>query len=262
MDDLDSILADTIRYLEQQKAAGVERIEVCPKTVAELSDVPAISAAPKTQNLKPNTFPPPSAPAPRASDKATALDAIWQRAKVCVQCAELAERRKTVVFGVGNPEARLVFVGEAPGEDEDIQGEPFVGKAGQLLTRIIEAMGLKRSDVYIANILKCRPPNNRKPLPDEAARCKPFLIEQLEVIQPEVIVALGATGVEGLLGLTGITKLRGTWLTCKLPSGKEILVMPTFHPAFLLRDPSQKKFVWEDMQKVMAKLGLKRPKTL
>jgi DNA polymerase len=280
MNELDQILADTIRYLEQQKAAGVEHINVTPETLAELSIVPAIYAAPKTQNPKPQTTPslstvPPlhhsttpltSAPPiqnPKSkiqnSQKAQALDAIWQRAKICVQCAELAERRKHVVFGVGNPEARLVFVGEAPGEDEDIQGEPFVGKAGQLLTKIIEAMGLNRSDVYIANILKCRPPNNRKPLPDEADRCKPFLIEQLEVIQPEVIVALGATGVEGLLGLTGITKLRGKWLTYKLPSGKEILVMPTFHPAFLLRDPNQKKFVWEDMKAVMAKLGLEIP---
>lgn len=260
MNELDQLLADTIRYLEQQKAAGVERVEVHPETLAEVSVVPAIRPAPTLQHS--NTASAPRSPlsAPRASDKAAALDAIWQRAKVCMKCAELAERRKHVVFGVGNPEARLVFVGEAPGEDEDIQGEPFVGKAGQLLTKIIEnGMGLKRSDVYIANILKCRPPNNRKPLPDEADRCKQYLIEQLEVIQPEVIVALGATGVEGLLGLTGITKLRGKWLTYKLPSGKEILVMPTFHPAFLLRDPNQKKFVWEDMKAVMAKLGLEIP---
>jgi uracil-DNA glycosylase family 4 len=277
MNELDQLLADTIRYLEQQKAAGVERVEVSPETLAELSVIPAASLqhstlhAPRsdaaTLDAAPIQNPKPS---PRDakqskiqnSDKAKALDAIWQRARVCVKCAELAERRKNVVFGVGNPEARLVFVGEAPGEDEDIQGEPFVGRAGQLLTKIIESgMGLKRSDVYIANILKCRPPNNRKPTPDESTRCKPFLIEQLAVIQPEVIVALGATGVEGLLGLTGITKLRGNWLTYKLPSGNEILVMPTFHPAFLLRDPNQKKFVWEDMQKVMAKLGLKRPKS-
>ncbi len=263
MNELDPLLADTIRYLEQLKESGVERVEVSPETLAELSVVPV--PRPSSTLRRPTT--PPHSVLPiqnpqskiENSNKAAALDAIWQRARVCVQCAELAERRKHVVFGVGSPDARLVFVGEAPGEDEDIQGEPFVGRAGQLLTKIIEAMGLRRSDVYIANILKCHPPNNRKPTPDESAQCLPFLKEQLEVIQPDVIVALGATGVEGLLGLTGITKLRGKWLTCKLPSGQEILVMPTFHPAFLLRDPNQKKFVWEDMKTVMAKLGLELP---
>jgi DNA polymerase len=260
MNELDQLLADTIRYLEQQKAAGVERVKVSAETLAELSVVPAIGPAPAPQRANPPSAPRSPLPASaRAIEKAAALDAIWQRAKVCVKCAELAQRRKHVVFGVGNPDARLMFIGEAPGEDEDIQGEPFVGKAGQLLTKIIEAMGLRRSDVYIANILKCRPPNNRKPMPEESERCLPFLKEQLEVIQPEIIVALGATGVECLLGLTGITKLRGKFLTYKLLSGREVLLMPTFHPAYLLRDPTQKKFVWDDMKMVMAKLGLEIP---
>jgi DNA polymerase len=271
MNDLDSVISDTIRYLEQLKESGVERVQVSPETLAELSAAPVIRSTPIPQH---STTPPPITPQiqnPKPSlrdakqskiddlEKAAALDAIWQRARVCVKCQELATKRKNVVFGVGNPDARLVFVGEAPGEDEDIQGEPFVGRAGQLLTKIIQAMGLKRSDVYIANILKCRPPANRKPLPEETQNCLPFLKAQLDAIKPDVIVCLGATGLEGLLGLTGITKLRGQWLNYTLTSGKEVLVMPTFHPSYLLRDPTKKRPVWDDMQKVMEKLGLEKP---
>jgi len=192
--------------------------------------------------------------------KAAAFAALRERVLACVKCAHLASSRKNVVFGVGNPDAQLMFVGEAPGADEDQQGEPFVGRAGELLTKIIQATGLKRSDVYIANILKCRPDTpgqasgNRKPTSEEMATCIPFLHEQIDLIRPKVLVALGATAVEGLLGKTiGITKLRGNWKTYR-----GIPLMPTYHPAYLLRNQSvsEKRKVWEDMMAVMAKLGL------
>ncbi|HEV2434459.1 MAG TPA: uracil-DNA glycosylase family protein [Verrucomicrobiae bacterium] len=192
--------------------------------------------------------------------KATAFAALRERALACVKCPHLASSRKTVVFGVGSIDAQLMFVGEAPGADEDEQGEPFVGKAGQLLTKIIQATGLQRADVYIGNILKCRPDTpgqsagNRKPTTDEMATCIPYLHEQIDLIRPRVLVALGATAVEGLLGKTiGITKLRGTWRTYR-----GIPLMPTYHPAYLLRNQamSEKRKVWEDMLAVMEKLGL------
>jgi DNA polymerase len=192
--------------------------------------------------------------------KAAAFAALRERALACVKCPHLASSRKTVVFGVGSIDAQLMFVGEAPGADEDEQGEPFVGKAGQLLTKIIQATGLSRADVYIANILKCRPDTpgqsagNRKPTSDEMAMCIPYLHEQIDLIQPKVIVALGATAVEGLLGKTiGITKLRGGWKTYR---GTPL--MPTYHPAYLLRNQamSEKRKVWEDMLAVMEKLGM------
>ena len=192
--------------------------------------------------------------------KAAAFAALRERALACVKCAHLASSRKTVVFGVGNPDAQLMFVGEAPGADEDEQGEPFVGRAGELLTKIIQATGLQRGDVYIANILKCRPDTpgqasgNRKPTPDEMATCIPYLHEQIDLIRPKALVALGATAVEGLLGKTvGITKLRGHWQTYR-----GIPLMPTYHPAYLLRNQavSEKRRVWEDMLAVMEKLGM------
>lgn len=178
----------------------------------------------------------------------------------CVKCPHLASSRKNVVFGVGSIESPLMFVGEAPGADEDVEGEPFVGKAGQLLTRIIQTMGLSRETVYIANILKCRPDTpgqtsgNRKPTPQEMETCIPFLHEQIDLIKPKVLVALGATAVEGLLGKTmGITRLRGQWQTYR-----NIPLMPTYHPAYLLRNQalSEKRKVWEDMLAVMEKLGM------
>jgi DNA polymerase len=192
--------------------------------------------------------------------KAAAFAALRERALACVKCPHLASSRKSVVFGVGSIDAQLMFVGEAPGADEDEQGEPFVGKAGQLLTKIIQATGLSRADVYIANILKCRPDTpgqsagNRKPKPEEMATCIPYLHEQIDLIRPKVIMALGATAVEGLLGKTlGITKLRGTWKTYR---GTPL--MPTYHPAYLLRNQamSEKRKVWEDMLAVMEKLGM------
>jgi DNA polymerase len=178
----------------------------------------------------------------------------------CVKCPNLVAARKSVVFGVGDIHARLLFVGEAPGADEDALGEPFVGKAGELLTKMIGAMGLSRSEVFIANILKCRPDTpgqtagNRKPTPDEMATCIPWLHEQINLIQPEAMVALGATAVEGLLGKTeGIMKLRGNWR-----SYRGIPLMPTFHPAYLLRNQAitEKRKLWEDMLAVMEKLAL------
>jgi len=173
----------------------------------------------------------------------------------CTRC-KLAGHRTQIVFGVGNPKARLVFVGEAPGRDEDLQGEPFVGRAGQLLTEIItKGMKLKREDVYICNVIKCRPPENRNPEPDEVASCEPFLLRQLELIGPEVIVALGKFAVQTLLREKApITKLRGRWYDYH-----GIRLMPTFHPAYLLRNPAEKRVVWEDIQKVMRVLGLPIP---
>jgi DNA polymerase len=170
----------------------------------------------------------------------------------CQRC-KLAPHRTHLVFGVGDPRARLVFAGEAPGRDEDLQGEPFVGRAGQLLTEIItKGMRLKREDVYIANVIKCRPPENRNPEPDEVAACEPFLRRQLELIKPEVIVALGKFAVQCLLRTkTPITQLRGRW-----HDYHGIKLMPTFHPAYLLRNPADKRLVWEDIQKVMQVLGI------
>ena len=173
------------------------------------------------------------------------LDCFASQIADCTLCP-LHAGRTQVVFGVGNPDADLMFIGEAPGRDEDIQGEPFVGRAGQLLTKIIEAMGFARGEVYIANINKCRPPNNRAPTPDEMARCMPFLERQIDIIRPKVICLLGATAVRGLLDVKqGITRLRGTFM-----EWRGILVMPTFHPAYLLRNPAGKRDVWEDVQKV------------
>ncbi|MCX7816503.1 MAG: uracil-DNA glycosylase [Syntrophales bacterium] len=168
----------------------------------------------------------------------------------CCRRCQLHRYRKNIVFGEGNPKARLVFVGEAPGAEEDEQGRPFVGKAGQLLTKIIEAMKMKRDEVYICNILKCRPPNNRDPLPDEISACEPFLIRQLEVIKPEVICALGSIAARTLLRTeVPITALRG-----RFHSYKGIDLMPTYHPAYLLRNPAAKRYVWEDMQLVMKRI--------
>lgn len=195
------------------------------------------------------------------AEKEAAMAELRQRALACRKCPHLVVARRHVVFGVGNIHAALMFVGEAPGMDEDAQGEPFVGKAGQLLTRIIQTMGLRREDVYIANILKCRPDTpgqtsgNRRPTATEMATCLPYLLEQIELIRPRVIVALGATAVEGLFGKApaGITRTRGTWL-----SFQDIPVMPTYHPAYLLRNQAltEKRKVWEDMLAVMEKLGL------
>ena len=169
----------------------------------------------------------------------------------CTRCKLHTLGRRQVVFGVGNPNADLMFVGEAPGADEDVQGEPFVGRAGQLLTKIIEAMGLTRGDVYIANVIKCRPPQNRNPEPDEVERCEPFLFRQIDLIKPKVIVALGKFAAQSLLKTTDpITRIRG-----REYKYRSAILMPTYHPAYLLRNPSSKREVWEDMKRVRAILA-------
>jgi DNA polymerase len=173
------------------------------------------------------------------------LEDIWQDIGECMRCP-LSQSRTRVVNSEGNPKARLMFIGEAPGADEDASGRPFVGRAGQLLNKIIEAIGLKREDIMIGNVNRCRPPQNRTPTPSEAATCKPFLLREIDVIRPDVIVVLGNTAMKNLLDTKeGITKLRGQFMDYR-----GIKVMPTFHPAYLLRDPSKKRETWEDMKKV------------
>jgi uracil-DNA glycosylase len=193
-----------------------------------------------------------------ARNKADLLAAVRERVGICTKCAHLACSRTQTVFGVGNPDADLMFIGEAPGADEDQQGEPFVGRAGQLLTRILKAMNFAREDVYIANILKCRPDmpsgsfGNRTPTPTEMQTCRPYLAEQIDIIQPSVLVALGAIAVEGLLGTRAtMRELRGRWHTYN-----SIPLMITYHPAYLLRNqaPSEKRKVWEDMLQVLERL--------
>ncbi len=180
------------------------------------------------------------------------LDVIRHEVAACRACHELAETRTQTVFGVGNPRARLCFLGEAPGADEDRQGEPFVGRAGQLLTKIIEACTLSRADVYILNVLKCRPPGNRNPLPDEVANCRGFLDRQLKLIQPEFLCCLGTIAAQTLLETdTPISRLRGKFLDYQ-----GIRVMCTYHPAYLLRNPAAKKEVWEDMKILMREMGI------
>ena len=174
----------------------------------------------------------------------------------CTRC-KLHKARTNIVFGVGNPKAELVFVGEGPGHDEDVQGEPFVGRAGKLLTQMIEAMGLRRADVYICNVVKCRPPENRLPEKDEIETCSPFLVRQLSVIQPKVICCLGACAAQTLLATNqGISRFRGEWFDYR---GSKLIA--TYHPAYLLRNPNAKGEVWKDLQKVMSVLGLQpRPR--
>jgi uracil-DNA glycosylase family 4 len=290
------LLDAAIQHLQELKARGVQFVPVAAETLAALSQ-PRRGAPPRSHAVKPVSAPQPalpdSRPAPTAEKpaepkpvleqtlslslpgeepaaapaaalspeaKAAAFAELRQRAMACVKCPHLASSRKNVVFGVGSLDAEVMFIGEAPGADEDEQGEPFVGKAGQLLTKIIQAMGLTRGTVYIGNILKCRPDipgqsaGNRKPTPEEMKTCIPYLHEQIDLIRPKVIVALGATAVEGLLGKTvGITRLRGNWKTYR---GTPL--MPTYHPAYLLRNqaPSEKRRVWEDMLQVMEKLRL------
>ena len=254
--DLAAQLRTRVEYDRELGVLGYPRAE--PR--AATRPAPAPAAAPKA------AAPPPAAPAPTArAASATrellvppglgetgSLDELRAFIGDCRRC-KLAGHRTQIVFGVGNPRARLVFAGEAPGRDEDLKGEPFVGRAGQLLTEIItKGMRLRREDVYIANVIKCRPPENRNPEPDEVASCEPFLIRQLELIKPEVIVALGKFAVQTLLGTKeAITRLRGRW-----HDYHGIPLMPTFHPAYLLRNPGDKRLVWEDIQKVMKALGI------
>ncbi len=197
----------------------------------------AVAAGAETQNLQ------------REAAGSETLDTILNDLGDCQRCGLAASRTK-LVYGVGNPNARLVLVGEAPGREEDLQGEPFVGEAGKLLDRILQAMGMHRDDVYICNVLKCRPPNNRDPQPEEVATCEAFLIRQLAAIRPQVIIGLGRFAVHSLLKTNApISRLRGEW-----QSYQGIPLMPTYHPAYLLRNPEGKRDVWEDMKQVLRRL--------
>ena len=193
---------------------------------------------------------------PRAARVLT-LTEIRDEIGDCTRCKLHQQGRKQIVFGVGNPTADLMFVGEAPGADEDAQGVPFVGRAGQLLTKMIEAMGFKRDEVYIANVIKCRPPENRNPDPDEVASCEPFLFNQIETIKPKVIVALGSFAAKALLKTQDpISRLRGRVYTYR---GAKLI--PTFHPSFLLRSPNQKKYAWDDLKLALAEMGRTPPRS-
>jgi uracil-DNA glycosylase len=215
---------------------------------------PHISQESSIPPRKPIFSPPAANPAISATDRAAALRLIREEIGDCTRCA-LHTGRNKIVFGDGSPNARLMFVGEGPGADEDAQGLPFVGKAGQLLNNMITAMGLKREEIYIANIVKCRPPGNRTPEPDEANTCSPFLFQQIDVVRPEVLVALGATASTYLLGQRQpLAGLRGRVHAFR---GSKLIV--TYHPAFLLRDPRQKKEAWADLQIAMRELGLQPP---
>jgi uracil-DNA glycosylase family 4 len=251
MKDRSDIFGDVKTLLEFYRALGIEGIAVKLK-----EDEPVIHSRqggtgdggvkekrPAGRSL--------SAPAfLRPEGKKALLAGLQEELGDCVRC-KLSKNRKNIVFGEGNPDARLMFIGEAPGREEDIQGRPFVGEAGMLLTRLIERMGLKRTDVYISNIIKCRPPMNRDPEKDEIATCRPFIEGQIGIIQPKVIVTLGRIALQTLMDNPNIriTAVRGNFFDFK-----GIPVMPTFHPAYLLRNPKDKWLTWTDAQKVMKKL--------
>jgi len=233
------------RPIAEAAAAGEELSAANEKADAAEPDTPVISA--REASLFDSAL-------PMVQDKPAALKTIREDIGDCTRC-RLHKGRKNIVFGVGNANADIMFVGEGPGADEDEQGEPFVGRAGQLLNNMISAMGLQRGDVYIANVVKCRPPQNRTPEKDECDTCGPFLMRQIEVIRPKVIVALGAVAAKYLLAVNeSMAKLRGRWYDFK---GARVAV--TYHPAYLLRDPRQKKEAWKDLQMVMKYLGLKAP---
>jgi len=242
--------------------ASAEPLPVASKPVPVPSPVAAVLSS--SQSLQEPVIPKlisfnDLAPLPQGriplAERDAALQAIREEIGDCTRCPLAYAGRRNIVFGDGNPGARLMFVGEGPGADEDASGLPFVGKAGQLLNNMIAAMGLKREEVYIANIVKCRPPANRVPEPVEANTCTQFLVKQIDVVQPEVIVALGSTAATYLLGVKqSLASLRGRWHSCR---GAKLAV--TYHPAFLLRDPRQKGEAWKDLQRVMAEMGLKAP---
>jgi uracil-DNA glycosylase len=244
-------LVDRLRYYQDlgiydfyRRSPAEPDLHVAQPNIAETTE-------PASQMSKAHLAVPPRAPA----DRASALRLIREEIGDCTRCRLHKQGRKQIVFGVGNPNADLVFIGEAPGADEDEQGEPFVGRAGQLLNNMIKAMGLRREDVYIANIIKCRPPNNRTPERDECETCSPFLMQQIKVISPKAIVALGAVAAKTLLAVNApMSELRGHWYDFR---GTKLAV--TYHPAFLLRDPRQKKEAWKDLQMVMKELGLEPP---
>ena len=232
---LRSIVDDLAEYVEFGRDEGERTVELAPAVLEELGSL--------------------NASAGKMPDVEQELEEIARSVAACSKCV-LHQRRTRTVPGQGSFSPEIMFVGEGPGADEDRQGLAFVGKAGRLLTRMIEAMGFTRDEVFIANIVKCRPPGNRAPLPDEMTTCLPFLKAQIAVLKPDVIIALGATAVKGLLNVgIGITRLRGTWMTFE-----GIDVMPTFHPAYLLRNPAVKKDTWEDLKSVLKRIDRPVPK--
>ncbi|WP_428308278.1 uracil-DNA glycosylase [Lacipirellula sp.] len=264
---LESLAGAGVRQLPSGVAVAQEWREAAkqrpaPVAATETTAAPPVSVSttsPSAERPLPPPKPRPTAPYPQAASPALAgdvstaktLKVLAEEVAACTLCYELASTRTQTVFGVGDPQARLVFLGEAPGADEDQQGEPFVGKAGQLLNKILEACRLRREDVYILNILKCRPPGNRNPLPEEAKNCRRFLNRQLQLINPEFICCLGSVAAQNLLGTTEtIGKLRG-----RVHQFQGVKVVCTYHPAYLLRTPSAKKQTWEDMKLLMRELG-------
>jgi uracil-DNA glycosylase len=245
-------LVEHLRYYEELEVPGISRD---PAWRTRVSSKAAMSAAPESESAPPSgersSDETPAIPLPLVTPTNAGETLALLRAEIgdCTRC-KLHSGRTNLVFGVGSPDAQLMFIGEGPGADEDLQGEPFVGRAGQLLTQIIKAMGFERDEVYIANVVKCRPPGNRNPEPDEIETCSPFLKAQIAAIQPAVIVALGKFAAQTLLGVeTPISRLRGQFHQLG-----EIDVMPTFHPSYLLRNPGAKREVWDDMKMVMARL--------
>lgn len=257
------LLLDSLRdYVEQIREEGMDGL---PLKEGRSAPNPAATPRAATVESKRTADPVGAAAAPLAAElfskypgleKTTDLESLRAFIGECTRC-KLHSGRTNLVFGVGNPNADLMFVGEGPGADEDARGEPFVGRAGQLLTDIIErGMGLSRSDVYICNVVKCRPPDNRNPEHDEVAACEPFLFRQIEVVRPRAIVGLGTFAVQCLLKVkTPISRLRGTWSEVR-----GIPMMPTFHPAYLLRNAGDKRLVWQDIQEVMRFLGIATPR--
>ena len=239
------------------RAAGVTHVlkrQQEPVPVAPRSAGPPPSISPASTDL-PSVNP--TSSSDHSHDRVGRLAAVALRVAACTRCDELARTRKQTVFGVGNPQARVMFIGEAPGADEDAQGEPFVGRAGQLLNRIIAACGWQRSDLYICNILRCRPPGNRTPEPHEAANCREYLDAQIEIVDPEYIVCWGSCATQNLLGVTDpIGRMRQRWY-----SHGRAKVLCTYHPSYLLRNPAAKKPVWDDMLFLLNDMGLQPPAT-
>lgn len=263
-----SLLArQALQLLESLREAGIQQLPkpgllrrvvekpaaklLEPETVAPEPTLPTLVVSPAVPTQNATLFELPDAVAAAEVSTAATLQILREEVAACTKCHELATTRTQTVFGVGNPRARLCFLGEAPGADEDRLGEPFVGKGGQLLNKIMEACRLKREDVYILNVIKCRPPGNRNPTPQEAQNCRPYLLRQLELIQPEFICCLGAVAAQNLLQKTdAIGKLRG-----KVHKHQGINVVCTYHPAYLLRNPAAKKFTWDDMKLLMREMG-------
>ncbi len=231
------------KYLEYQRDEGVKYLEVDRAVLAELARPPAVAPIPE----EPKAVPIPG--------NFQSLEAIAAHIAVCRSCP-LGQTRNRAVPGEGKTDGPdILFVGEGPGADEDAQGRPFVGSAGQLLAKMIEAMGYQREEIFVTNVVKCCPPNKRTPLPEEMETCLPYLQQQIRLLKPKVIVGLGATAIKGLLGKTaGVSRLRGTW-----QEYEGIKLMPTYHPTYLIRDPSKKKAVWQDLQQVLKELGREPP---